>query len=297
MRPELFSLGIILTLITILTFSVLVTAAADTQDITVNVTQYSEITVYPSTLNWTQIPVGHAGSEYGGVNNTTIINTGSVNVSGIYLSVDTLADESSRPYGTDDASNYAAGGVITIKNETNSGFYFAGRIEWNWTKEIAFSDFSAVEDANTDVAAWGYLKNATNEYVWVVGANSTNGRCNETDAELAIETDPDDGTTPTRTPTDTDITYDSGDENYGYFFVGDRLPVRFSCVAVAQDCSKIYIYKYDQTAGFNSCDAASYLHAGQLAPGSDVILRVDVWIPKGIPYGDLSTATVTITAG
>lgn len=295
MKLDFKNLEIIFVLITSLAFSILAMAVSDTQDIRVNVTEFSEITVIPSTLNWTQIPVGHAGSEYGGFNNTTIKNSGSVNVSNLYLSIDTLIDESSRPYGTDNATYYAAGGVIVLRNETDTRFYFAGRIEWNWTQDIAFRDWSNVEDADTDVKAWGFFKNTSKEYVWVVGANSTSGRCNDTYSDFAIEDEPDDGTQPTRTPTKTGITYDQGDANYGYFLIGNRLPLNYSCVAVSQDCKKIYIYKFDKSAGLTVCDEASYLHNGNLAPGNTIVLNLDVWIPQGIPYGDLNTSTITIT--
>jgi hypothetical protein len=262
----------------------------DTATINVNVSAYAEITVSPTTLNWTNLNPGSSGTTQ----LLDITNTGSLNVSNIYAYVDTLTDETSRPYGNPDPAAYAAGGVIVFKNETYNKFFFAGRLEWNWTEDISNLDTSGV----TSPVAWGFFKNASNEYVWLVGSGS-NGFCNESDTEFAIEDDIDQGTTETRTPTTTSITLDYNDTEYSYFSINRATaPLYESCVAVYKDCTKIYIYRYDKrtSPGFSNCANSAYIQSSNLVPYDTHTLTLNAYIPRGIPSGDLATATFTVVA-
>ncbi|MEM7814684.1 MAG: hypothetical protein QXK48_03905, partial [Candidatus Aenigmatarchaeota archaeon] len=130
-KRNLVLLVTVLSFFLLLSFSVLATDVSDTASIYVGVQSVTEITVSPSILSWTAQP-GHTG----GTKLLDIINTGSLNVTNIYAYVDTLEDETERPYGSANATKYAAGGVIVFKNETYNKFFFAGRIEWNWTEAI-----------------------------------------------------------------------------------------------------------------------------------------------------------------
>ena len=263
--------------------------ANDTVTVDVNVTQAAAITVVPESLNWTGIGTGQAGGgEY-----LNIKNSGSINVSEIYAYVDTLESEPSRPYGSSDPLDFSAGGVITLKNETDSEFFFAGRIEWNWTQDIPNHDWSAVDDV--DAVSWGYLRNASNDYVWVLG-NGTDGLCNNTNAQFAIEDQVDLGTTATRTPVGP-YALEGGDDEWGYFYV-DAAPIDGYCVAASYDCTKIYIYHYDQrtSPNFATCSGSSYLQEANLTPGYTIVLEVDAWVPNGYPSGYLNTSTLTVYA-
>jgi len=284
-------LTVLLTLISAIMLTISfnnVIAASDSATVFVNVTAASEIAVSPTTLNWTNLQPGSSGTTQ----LLDITNTGSTNVSNIYAYVDTLTDETSRPYGNPDASAYAAGGVIVFKNETYNKFFFAGRIEWNWTEDISNLDTSGV----TSPVAWGFFKNTSYEYVWLVG-NGTNGFCNETGAQFAIEDDVDQGTTETRTPDASNINFDGGDVNYGYFSINRATaPLYESCVAVSADCTKIYIYKYDKRSGFSNCVNSVYIQSSNLVPQQTHTLTLNAYIPKGIPSGDLATATFTVVA-
>jgi len=272
------------------TVSVTVLAASNTTEIDVNVSTISQITLYPNYLNWTQVVVGTAG----GHKNITVKNTGSVNVSAIYGWVDTLEDETTRPYGSSNPASYAAGGVLTIMNETESKYFYLGRIEWNWTQDIPSHDWSALTTSTP--RAWGYFRNMTNDYVWVLG-NGTGGRCNESGAQFSYETDIDLGTIATRTPdntfTLTATTNDPGNWSYADIDTGAGTLLGH-CVAVYWNCSKIFIYNFDRRDSFNDC--GEYLYDDQLAPGKTFILRVDAWVPRGIPAGNLTRATLTIEA-
>ena len=269
---------------TTITLKPVLADANDTVTIDVNVTQAASITVWPETLNWTSINTGEAG----GVKYLTLKNAGSLNVTEIYAYVDTLITEASRPYGSADPKSYSAGGVITLKNETDSKYYFAGRIEWNWTQDIPNHDWSAV---NPSPIAWGYFRNTSNDYVWVLG----NGTTNCTDGKFSIETDIDLGTLATRTPGNTFTLIPNSDKNWGYASVTSG-PLNQHCVAAYYDCSKIYIYNFDKRSNFTGCTGAEYLQAANLVPGYTIILSTDAWVPNGYPAGYLNTTTLTVYA-
>ncbi len=256
--------------------------------INVTISTLTAIEVSPPSLNWTvEIYPGSVGEK----KNITIRNVGSVNVSQIHAYIDTLTTEPQRPYGTQDPSKYSAGGLVVIHNETDSIWRFVGRIEWNWTSKIPDSDLSAV----TSPASWGFFRNTTYDYMWVAG-NGTDGFCNGTNAEFAIEDDQDDGTIDTRTPTTTSITYNGGFEDWGIFTIGDARVHSGYCVAVYYDCTKIYFYRYDRRSPFSNCGNSYYLTTHEIAPGEFITIPLRVFVPRGIPAGDLTKATLTIEA-
>ncbi len=294
MKSKLLALKILFLIFLVFFAAITMADVSDTVTIDVNITQTASITVWPDTLNWTSVGTGHAGSETVGIKKLTVKNAGSVNISQIYAYINTLTTENARPYGSDTPTDFSAGGVITLRNETDSGFFFAGRIEWNWTQDIPNHDWSAV----TSPKAWGYFRNTSNDYVWVLG-NGTNGLCNNTGAQFAIEDDVDLGTTTTRTPIITSITRDGGDSSWSYFSI-DRAssPLDGSCVAAYYDCTKIYIYHYDKrtSPNFDACTNSAYLQEANLTPGNTMTIDVDAWIPNGYPAGFLNQTTLTVYA-
>jgi len=262
-----------------------VMAAYNTTDLDVNVSTLSQITLSPTYLNWTGVTLG----TMGGYKNITITNTGSVNVTNIYSWVDTITDESERPYGSGDSTKYAAGSVLTIENEGESEYFFLGRLEWNWTSDIPSHSWSAV----TNATAWGYFRNLTNDYVWVLG-NGTAGLCNNSGAQFAIETDVDTGTIDTRTPVNV-VSLTDGDDSWSYAAISAGT-LAGHCVAASWNCSKIFIYNFDKRNNFTVCANSNYLSTADLTPGKTITVRVDAWVPRGIPAGNLSTATLTVEA-
>jgi hypothetical protein len=286
---KLILLAVLMALICLLQSSLTLADVSvnDTADVYVSVEKVAEVTVFPSILSWSVIPGGVGGTKL-----LDIKNTGSVNLTNIYAYVDTLTDETTRPYGSPNATDYAAGGLIVFKNETYNKFFFAGRIEWNWTEDISNMQKTGV---NSPVA-WGFFKNTTYEYNWLVG-NGTDGFCNNTGAQFALEDDVDNGTAATRTPTTDGISYNGGDANFGYFSITrSNAPLYESCVAVSYDCQKIYIYRYDKRNGFNACQNSRYIQAPDLVPYETHTLTLDVYTPLGIPFGNLNTATITVVA-
>ena len=166
---------------------------SDTITVNVNIQQVSEITVNPTTLNFTTNP-GSATSEQ----TLGIQNTGSLNVSHIYASVNTLVTEPVTTQGSANSQDYAASGVLKIENETVDTQYFAGRLEWNNSEPITNLVTSAVTDYNASFS--GFIRNTSLEYVFIVGNGTppvddpTAYYCNNTDTEFAYTTLVDNGT-------------------------------------------------------------------------------------------------------
>jgi hypothetical protein len=273
--------------------------AADPKTVTVDVSvsSLSEITVSPTYLTWGSIMLGTVGAD----KLLDIKNTGSENVTNMYAYIDTLTDETTRPYGSSNPASYAAGGVIILRNETGyepNNNTFAGRIEWNWTEDVSNKDLS---NLSTPVG-WGFFKNASQEYFWAIsnGTNSTEngpGLCNQTGAQFAIEDDKDLGYALTRTPNTEDIPFDGTAGDWGIFSIQRASsPLNGSCVAVNYSCNKIYIYKYDKRSGLTSCTNSRYIKQDALIPSAIQTLTLNTFIPKGIPVGNLTTATLTIVA-
>ena len=247
----------------------------------VNVTQLSEITVSQSSINWTQVIPGQAG----GLRTLDIRNTGSLNATDVFAFVSTLMSETASPYGSSDASNYSAGDVLVVRNATDQNFYWAGKLEWNWTSPISNIDLSNL-DANSR-ASQGYFRNASNAYIWALG-NGTKGTCNTTGAQFAITDVVDDGTAATRKPDPTMITFDGGDIEYGYYSINRSSSfLNGTCVAVSSNCNKLYFYKYDARPGLNRCSNVNYL-VNKMVPGDTVTITADTWVPLGMPAGNMT---------
>jgi len=260
-------------------------AADSSSTINVTIQSLSEITVTPATLNWT----GNLGQQ-GVLQTLTIRNTGSQNVSNIYSFMSTLSDEPRRPYGTGNAINYSSGGVIALRNSSNAAYYFAGRIEWNWTSDPGNKNLASF----ISPVSYGFFKNTSYEYFWALG-NGTNGLCNTTGAQFGISTYIDNGTVSTRTPSA--VGFSTSDLDYGYWAPASG-PLAGSCIAAAPDCSYIYVYTYDKRASpnFGACPNSEFLQVPPLVSGDSHVLTLSAFIPNGIPSGYLNSSTFTVVA-
>jgi len=277
-------------------------AQSDTDTITVdvNVLETTVINIVQDSLSWTGVTPGEETSTQ----TIDVKNVGSKNVTGIYGYVDTLTDETSNPTGSSNPQSYAAGGVLTLKkNNTGEDFWFAGRLEWNYTDNIELISLPSGADS------WGWFHNTSYEYVWALAytgeqINSTHG-CNTSNTlvTLRINKYKDNGTAVTRDVSGSNSvagTFESAKEDWGIFKFSDG-PLNGYCVATYIDCSKLYIYKYDRrsTAGteFGVCTNSAYLNTTEkLLPGNIQKIGLNVRMPYGIPSGNLKTATLTIFA-
>jgi hypothetical protein len=184
---------------------------------------------------------------------------------------------------------------VVLTNETNTLLFFAGRLEWNATTTIT----NTVRTAVTNNVAEGFFRNASREYYWTVG-NGTDGTCNDTGSQFAFDSDIDNGTAGSRTPTTTGVTFEgTATGGWGIFSIARANSALDSyCVAVNTTCNKIYIYKFDKRTdpNFAGCDNAVYLRDSNLIPGDTETLTFNAFIPKGMPSGTLKQGTITVTA-
>ncbi|MBW6461432.1 MAG: hypothetical protein K0B07_00060 [DPANN group archaeon] len=271
-----------------------ITFAVDTNDtvtVNINISAVGTIVVSPNVINWTLLQPGSNGaSEY-----IIIKNTGSVNVSGIYMTTDTITVESTNPLPTADVTAYSAAGLIFVKNSTDSAHSHAGRLEWNLSSILTGEELNINE--NTNAFAHGWYRNSTgNEYLWKV-ENGTDGVCNNTGTIFQISSIPENDTTLNRDITvgaSTCTTVTPG-TTWGTFTCSTG-PLVGYCIATANTCDKIYLYKYDMSSQFPNCDNSGSLITDNLIPGSEDAISIYASVPNGIPYGDTTSGTLTIVA-
>jgi len=267
----------------------------------VNVSTVTEIRINPTYLNWVQVEPGTAGGE----KEIDVINIGSVNVTGMYGYLDTITVESSNPIGSSSASDYGAGGFLTMKrNESSAEHYFTGRLEWNYTDWIELSSMP------TGAVSWGWFRNASSEYVWglVNGTplnDSGSGACNHTGSALRVNKWDDVGNTTTRDLADVASNYvnanlETETEDWGIFSFASG-PWNGYCIAADANCTKLYVYKFDRRAtgstNFVGCANIAFLNTTMYIGSSELqTINLDAWVPYGIPYGDTSQGILTIYA-
>jgi hypothetical protein len=272
-------------------------AAEDYMNVTVNISQVSEITVLPTSLSWT---TGELGSITPGTDSTPqnilIKNTGSVNVSQIYLNASTIMDENSNPLGVANASAYSSAGFIFIRNGTNNKYYHAGRLEWNLSRILTGE---TVGTTGTNFSHGWYRNASGNDFLWKV-VNGTDGLCNTTGTTFEINSAPENNTAPITLSRDlTGATACTGitPGDAWATFPCTAGPLDEYCVATYYDCSKIYIYRYNKAADFPSCTNSQYLQEGVIIPGDETAsVSVLASVAKGVPAGDAKLGMLTFIA-
>lgn len=274
--------------------------AQSTFNVTVNISASSQITVIPTSLAWTQVSPGSTGAA----KNVSIKNTGSLNITTLEVSANTITLESTNPLGSGDPTKYAATGLLLVQNATSGApQYLLGRLEWNLSGALASEIFPSLQ------ANWshGWYRNASkNNYLWLL-QNGTGGVCNASGTSFKIKTAPENDTAMKRDLT-TEVT--SGDvcggsaitggggKAWGVFnCAGATNPLNGQYVAAYYDCTKIYIYNYDKSnSAFPTVSSVPYLWSNVITPGDETYMNVIAAVPLGTPAGDTTEGTVTITA-
>jgi hypothetical protein len=271
-------------------------AASTPQTVTiaVNVSISAAITVTPSECVWNQVPAG--GAEQTPCQ-LTIRNSGSVNLTDVYASVNSFAVEGARPYGSA-ASAYASGAFLALRNSTgNAGYRFVNRLDWNETGPEAPSGFSQASGANS----WGYLRNHTKNYLWSLEASGDTTCRNITDANFTIKTCTD-GQCTTRNMGADDVALGTAVANNTEWstWTFTAGPLDDYCVAVYKDCKKIMAYQWDLNGSLPTCNNKDYVYktttVDRFTPDESFTVNLTVWVPRGIPSGDTTNSTLTITA-
>ncbi|NOQ37838.1 hypothetical protein GQ472_03025 [archaeon] len=268
-------------------------AADDTLTVNITISSVGAIVVLPNTFTWTLNPGEDSAA---GVSNITIRNTGSLNVTNMYLDTSTDADESTNPLPTGTASAYSAAGMIFVRNSTNATYYHAGRLEWNISSILA----GEVLDLNsaTENFGHGWYRNASgNEYLWKV-ENGTDGYCNTTGTVFEIKTVPENVTDFNRDLSSDLSTCGAVSTGIWGSFVCTDGPLAGYCIATASTCDKIYIYKYNYNATYGGglCGNLAYIREDDLVPGAEDYIVIHASIPYGMPAGETALGTLTLIA-
>jgi len=272
-----------------------VNAADDNITIGVNITDESEVTVTPVNLTWYHLTAGDASDT----RSLNVKNTGSANLSNIYVYTEAHRTEYTNPLDGGTAADYAASGFLFITNESGITHSHISRLEWNLSDMLNDEELSLA--AGTVNFGHGWYRNATgNWFLWKV-ENGTDGveYCNATDTVFSIISEPENITEERRdfsgaaaiTPT-----FENNNSNWSTFSMATG-PLAGYCVAVWKDCDRIYIYKYNMEAWLPACNQRSYLRDAILTPGSEILdMSVYASIPEGTPSGDAAAGTLTIKA-
>lgn len=271
----------------------------DTVTVNVNVSMSAQIEITPDTASFDLVTPGD--DDFPSSLSFTITNMGSTNFTQMYVSVDVpdTGQEDSNPLGKGNPAEYYAGGFVVLKNETDlaggtNNWRFVGRQEWNLTK----IPNPYIPYKSTDAKAWGYFGNNSKQYFWEL-INGTNGYCNGTTTILNIKNWGVNGTGDAYNPSGGDQTTHTSDHSqldWGIFDAESAGPLADYCVAARTDCTRIFIYQWDQSGQFGQCADEWTFYSGNFKPYDQFNFNITVWVPKAIPAGDTSSSTLTVTA-
>jgi hypothetical protein len=286
-----FAFAITLTLTAII-LSILILpniGLADTApvEIYVNISSTSALSVQPSYLEFIQVPPGGNSTD----KTLTVTNTGSTDFStGVYASVDSF-NESTNPLHTNNIGNFEAGDFLVLKNATDSTFYFVNRIEWN-DSDV----YSQATGKSTNGTSYGFFHNASKNYLWEI-AHDRQGECLNTTAGdgmvFKIKTTNFNNDYNIGTGTTSATGYANTTEWSSWNFTAG--PLQNYCVAIAKNCQRFMLYRWDKNSTLPDCINTVYLNKS-LGPGGQLVLTANAWIPQGTPAGNASSSTLTITA-
>jgi len=274
-----------------------------TVTIAVNVSEAAAITVSPSYLEF--MLVGPGTFPIPGSKQIDVVNTGSLNFTSLTANVNSFSTETSNPYDTSgDPTKYAAGSFLVVYNSSNTDpNRFENRMEWNYTKGW----ISSMTNPLTNWKSYGWFYNHSLSYIWNM-ANGTYQSCNASDAALRIKTVVDTGSNR-----DMDQDYADGsnvaNNSEWAVFTFSSGPLADYCVATYYDCTRLMVYQYypGSAAAVGSttlptCGAARYLvqstsaAASEFPAGDTESLNVTVYVPTGVPAGNVTSSTMTVTA-
>jgi hypothetical protein len=265
-------------------------ATNDTVLISVNVSLLSEITVTPEALEWLDIVPGTSAAEY----SVDIKNTGSVNFTKLWATVNSFATETTNPLGKGNPLLYGAGSFLLLKNETaEDNFRFVNRLEWNETEMPTYMILNP-----SDAVSWGYFRNFTNIYLWNFNDSATAGEClNGSQMEFRIKTTPESISSPDRDMTSGTVagTFQANTTEWGAWTFSSG-PLKDYCVYIHKNCEKIMIAQWDYNSTLPPCNSRKYISQEFFMPENVHTVNLTVFIPRGVPYGNTTSNILTIVA-
>ena len=277
-----------------------------TVTIAVNVSEAASITVSPNYLEFIAVKPGIFPIP--GSKQIDVVNTGSLNFTSLTANVNSFSTETSNPYDTSgNPSVYAAGSFVVVYNSSNSDpNRFENRIEWNHTRGTIAN---MIKTANA--VSWGWFYNHSRSYLWdLVPSTSSPGVCNGSDTTLTVKQTLDSASANRDMSVSTDTGSNvANNTEWATFTFAATSPLADYCVATYHDCTKLMVYQYypGSAAAVGSttlptCGAARYLvqstsaAASEFPAGDTETFNVTVYVPKGIPAGNVTQSTMTVTA-
>lgn len=271
--------------------SISATSVNDTVEVSLNVSLLAEITVTPFRVEWLNLMPGYVTNSRA----LDIHNTGSVNFTKLWATVDSFAEETNNPLGQGNPLLYTAGSFLVLKNETGeAGYRFVNRMEWNETEKP-----TGMIASPSDAVSWGYFRNFTDIYLWNFNDSATEGEClNGTEMQFRLKTTPESLTTPDRDMTAGDVvsaTFGANTTEWGVWTFASG-PLADYCVYIHKDCQKMMIAQWDYNASLPTCSNALYLQTSPFKSNDIHTFNLTVLIPRGIPTGNTTPSTLLIVA-
>ena len=297
------------------------TNSTDTATVGVTILNMTMIEIQPTAFVYTGLypgDVGNASHEAQNFTGFQIENIGSTNITRIWLNTTypgTLGNASTRPFGKGLKGEYDAGNFVVISQENANQYFFVNRVEYNETRSLIYIQLDP-----GDTWYYGRIRNASNEFFWVV--NATSGNCSQTGTEFRLG-----NLTHTRTQTGTvdfrstnkcgqagagndcwvryTLTYDAtsgwGVANITLYDVNGN-PEKY-CLAVHENCDTIMISHWNKDApGANLCDQQhldnfwNVSGGDPLYPGNSTVADIQVRIPYGVASGQVKTGYIRVWA-
>lgn len=284
-------------------------SVSDGSNVSINITKTTRVTVQPNLFNFSDMQIKETNFSDTADHQLIIENAGSTNLTNIYIHLDTLQSEQDNPLGSGQASEYAAGRFIWIRNKS-SRFYLAGSLTWN-RSEAAGGKPSGITDADNFAKSWGFYKNTTGNYLWSLGGNGSQGAlevgepdlsqsyCNATGEDppdMYIKNETDSGSNRDLTQNSVQYTFNTVSGDWGVHRATQG-PLKGHYIAVYWDCTKAYIYRFDASDTFPSSGSSDqYVVGGLLAPGEEYSGLIGAAVPDGIPAGVTNRTLLTVHA-
>lgn len=263
--------------------------------ITLTIASKTMVDITPQVLNYTTQDPGTevVNYTYNGqnLNRIQIENIGSTNLTNVWFNV---SQPSVRPFGTGVVTNYDAANFLAVKNSTQSSYSFIDTMEYNHTTDIVYLSLPS------NYQRQGRLHIGPNEYFWATASDQAQNPCNGSagSSSLFIGT-----TAHTKDETGDIVLTDngqaittSGNSAWGLvqsFTVGS---VSY-CAAVSADCSKVRFYRWNADApGADTCTLDERYSTTTLYPGDSFAVDLRMYVPYGIPVGQVTNGTLTVLA-
>lgn len=284
--------------------------------ITVNVSQRTIISIFPSTLSWTGSESVEPG-EMSTRKQVLIENLGSTNISYIWFN---NSYPRNNPFGTGSVLNYDPGNFVKISRQGEGAYYHVNRIDYNSSYTIIYLSFPAY-GANE---AWYYgrFRDGGREWFWGV-LKPAGGDCSVTGTAFRLGVHPHndtaagsvdlsgacDGFNDTAPATDcrsgtlqAGFTWQGQDWSTAGILVGNASSSAYYTVAVNEYCNTTYwgIWNVEGPGGGpavgNNHDQYFANSTTPLYPGGGLVADVVLNVPFGVAFGQAPSGTLTVIA-